>query len=635
MNKAIRFIGGMITALLLSSHVLAATAEFGIRGVNSIVPAQDVTKRTKQIDISSNVTGSVALSSVDLAVAVFYADSDGNWRMVYNIKATAPSATRTGISLYVSGITFDSNGNQAVSAYESANQVTGAAVGGSNRIAMDHAFDTTDEYSSSGDVSLDSEPTTYTTAANLETTDVAAYVPEATASVPGLVGTGEQTFGGDKGFINNIGRGRAPLTELDIYASEANGGSNYINIDTEGTTTRDRAIRFRWGGDSSTEGDIKWQIKHYGSDNSLSIFPEGVAGLNMSSTGNVGIGKTPLGELHVASTGPELLIDDTNATSGQRMFRISSGSGKVYFSGRNDTNSGDGVGDIMTLDLSNGNVGIGKTPAVTLDMKAISGNTSMRMTRNAYNNNAYFYFHTDGQTNADASVFWDGGANQLHFWTPNGAASADTAPSKRVVIAQDDSKTYLQLYAPSGDESQLEFFRNGATKMGFITSDDQGINIIAETSRNVDIIAGGSGTFEWKFTTAGFYYWNAVGGGKGNGSINAASIYSNGTQLTSDYVFEKEYLGYTVNEKFKDFKRKTLEEEIAFTKEHLHLSTIIGREEHENEETRASMGRVVSDLWKTVEVEFLYIKRLHEENEMMKSWICSRDDAPEALCVGY
>ena len=86
-------------------------------------------------------------------------------------------------------------------------------------------------------------------------------------------------------------------------------------------------------------------------------------------------------------------------------------------------------------------------------------------------------------------------------------------------------------------------------------------------------------------------------------------MYDDGSILT-DYVFEKEYIGRAKDEKFANFERNSLAEEIEFVRENLHLSTMIGRKEWEKK--KASNGELISQLWKTVEVQFLYIQELEK-----------------------
>lgn len=104
-----------------------------------------------------------------------------------------------------------------------------------------------------------------------------------------------------------------------------------------------------------------------------------------------------------------------------------------------------------------------------------------------------------------------------------------------------------------------------------------------------------------------------TGGFQSAGTINAKGVYDDGVLLT-DYVFEKHYLDYAKEEKHSKYKMKTIGEEIAFTKNNLHLSTIVGRKEWEADAEKGkkqSLGKLVSQIWETVETLFLYIAEIH------------------------
>jgi len=73
------------------------------RSGNVLVPYVDAKKRTKQVDISSYVTG----AAISFANAVAYADSTGKWRMVFNLLATQSPASS--MSLVVAGISITNN----------------------------------------------------------------------------------------------------------------------------------------------------------------------------------------------------------------------------------------------------------------------------------------------------------------------------------------------------------------------------------------------------------------------------------------------------------------------------------------------------------------------------------------------
>jgi hypothetical protein len=70
-------------------------------------------------------------------------------------------------------------------------------------LALTFAATTTTFVSISGDVELNAEPTTYTTAANMENVqNISAYFPPADASTTGLITSAAQTIGGVKTFAD-------------------------------------------------------------------------------------------------------------------------------------------------------------------------------------------------------------------------------------------------------------------------------------------------------------------------------------------------------------------------------------------------------------------------------------------------
>jgi hypothetical protein len=127
---------------------------------------------------------------------------------------------------------------------------------------------------------------------------------------------------------------------------------------------------------------------------------------------------------------------------------------------------------------------------------------------------------------------------------------------------------------------------------------------------------GSTLTERWFIAHDGGLYADATAGSQGNGTLNAVGVYDNGILLT-DYVFEKEYLGKPKDSKHANYERKTLVEEIRYTQEEFHLSTIIGRDEWEAN-GKSSLGKIVTQLWETVETQFLYIKELKDEIDEIK-----------------
>jgi hypothetical protein len=147
-------------------------------------------------------------------------------------------------------------------------------------------------------------------------------------------------------------------------------------------------------------------------------------------------------------------------------------------------------------------------------------------------------------------------------------------------------------------------------------------NMISSLYDNVHIIGSGIDISSLNHSAGSSTYMEALvvgnptGTHNGNGSISAQSVYDDNVLLT-DYVFEKYYDGEVIDEDRQDYTMKSLSEEIVFTEEKKHLSTMIGREEWE-ENGSSSTGEIISQLWETVETQFLYIKELKEEIDKLK-----------------
>ncbi len=147
-------------------------------------------------------------------------------------------------------------------------------------------------------------------------------------------------------------------------------------------------------------------------------------------------------------------------------------------------------------------------------------------------------------------------------------------------------------------DTNTGMYRMGADRLGFSTGGVHALEIAADQG----IIVG-----------------NATGGSLGFGTINAHAVYDDNVLLT-DYVFEKYYDGNVVDDDRKDYVMKTLDEEIEYTKNNKHLSTIVGRNEW-NSDGKPSIGKLAQQLWETVETQFLYIAELKAELNALKASI--------------
>jgi hypothetical protein len=130
-------------------------------------------RQTKQVALTT--TGPAGWSPAR-ALGRFYCDSNGVWKINFTISGTFTSAAVTSISVGITGITFKNvtNANTSISA------TVGTATPSRAYTAPNTGTMTTDGFSTttnliifSGDAELDSEPTTYTTQANMEGGNVA------------------------------------------------------------------------------------------------------------------------------------------------------------------------------------------------------------------------------------------------------------------------------------------------------------------------------------------------------------------------------------------------------------------------------------------------------------------------------
>jgi hypothetical protein len=164
------------------------------RAGNVIVPYQSATKRTRQVNIGSSVTPSVGTISSSQLLAIFYADSSGNWRMqcsgkidfTGNVDFTSQQLT------FAIGANFSSIEQLFTlvgysSGYGTAYQL-GAKVESSNFVSFLTPSTTVRYLQIDADVALAGEPTTYTTPANMEGVVAAdVYVEPAAVGTAGLI----------------------------------------------------------------------------------------------------------------------------------------------------------------------------------------------------------------------------------------------------------------------------------------------------------------------------------------------------------------------------------------------------------------------------------------------------------------
>lgn len=137
---------------------------------------------------------------------------------------------------------------------------------------------------------------------------------------------------------------------------------------------------------------------------------------------------------------------------------------------------------------------------------------------------------------------------------------------------------------------------------------------------NVGIGTPTPGTARLAVVGGGVVVGSPTGGDKGAGTINAVGVYDDDTLLT-DYVFDKYFDGKVKEEdldKHGNYEMKSLDEMISFIEKERHLPNMIGRKEWEMEGS-ASLGKIVTQLWETVETQAIYIKELKERIALLEN----------------
>ena len=201
------------------------------RSGNVLVPYVDAKKRTKEIPITlGTVTtdgGTPATPVTHFAEGIFYSDSNGKWRFKFNIRVAFTGITFNYMYLPIVGVAFavkSGYGYQSISCFldgSADKNVNGIAVHGTNELQATCFMVTASAVTFSGDIELESEPTTYTTAANME--DVAAVD----------MFIAENSLPGSKLLDNSI-----PVSKL-VSKGSGNGEKNYMTNPSGENNTSD------------------------------------------------------------------------------------------------------------------------------------------------------------------------------------------------------------------------------------------------------------------------------------------------------------------------------------------------------------------------------------------------------------
>ena len=213
-----------------------------------IVPIQSFTKRTKEVTFT--VTSAQAGWTTTRAVGIFYADSAGVWRLRFNCTGSFTSASVSSIIFTFSNITFKNTIYQAVTGIDNTTNSGWRVYANpsSSSMVMDRASAITiTTIMLSSDIELDAEPTTYTTAANLENNvNVAAYFPNVipgtsagivpAAGLPGNITGSAPAVGTIGEYIANVRSTASPNLSNNTVASIDSGNSTLNDNNETGIT---------------------------------------------------------------------------------------------------------------------------------------------------------------------------------------------------------------------------------------------------------------------------------------------------------------------------------------------------------------------------------------------------------------
>lgn len=191
----------------------------------------------------------------------------------------------------------------------------------------------------------------------------------------------------------------------------------------------------------------------------------------------------------------------------------------------------------------------------------------------------------------------------------NGSAT----PASGFVIQNSDASgagLSLALYNEStvtNSYSAIKVYANNGGLEGQLLADGLGgtgaVSYIIRTVSNHPIIFGTNATARMTLGASGGLTIGApTGGNKGDGSINAVTVWRNGTSL--DHVFEDSY------------DLLSIDKMASYFRENKHLPTIPTREVHDSGST--DMGALTDRLWETVEVQARYISELHERLKVLE-----------------
>jgi len=166
-----------------------------------VVPLHALTKRTKVVDITSEITVAGGTYTPQTSYAIFWADSNNKWFMDYDLHFYNGAAPASSITCTITGISLAAEGQRNYQAGSAVFADQGVALRDSLFCAYERsnnrfnliASGTFDTCNTQGRLPLDSEPTAFITG-NLENQiAIDAFIPEATSDTSGLLKSYSET----------------------------------------------------------------------------------------------------------------------------------------------------------------------------------------------------------------------------------------------------------------------------------------------------------------------------------------------------------------------------------------------------------------------------------------------------------
>jgi hypothetical protein len=276
------------------------------------------------------------------------------------------------------------------------------------------------------------------------------------------------------------------------------------------------------------------------------------------------------------------------------------------------TNNQNANTTIVVTNTNAGIVGSGTYSAINL----ISDNNSVLVAALSSNYPAPFAGKAVIQSNSAAALmFQNSGGGQIQFYTGSGgstlAARFNNDGSFALGAAPATTSGAIRLTNNTG----ITCMNAAGTADAFVISySNSDLILIGQAANNHGVAIAATSGFTIDMQTAGLSRMTVgigvvvgapTGGDKGAGSINAQTVWRNGTSL--DYVFENAYRTTMLS----------ISQMREFYEKEKHLPTIYSRDIAE--EGSINEGGLTDRLWETVEVQAIYIGELEKRVSLLET----------------